>query len=65
MVPSSPRRPRVLPSEGRDDRTTHARSALQHQHPFDRRPSADGNVHRAALRTLPHIAETPDQSSAL
>jgi hypothetical protein len=49
MVPSPPRRPRVLHSEGRDDCTTRDRSALQHQHPFDRRHSADCNVHRAAL----------------
>ena len=49
VVPSSPRRPRNLQCEGRVDRTTHARSAAQLQHPFDRRPSADCNVHRAEL----------------
>lgn len=48
-MPSPPRRPRVLHPKGRDDRTIRARSVLKPQHPFDRRASADRNVHRAAL----------------
>jgi hypothetical protein len=64
-VPSPPRRPRVLHSEGRDDRTTRARSALTHQHPFDRRPSADCNVHRAALQNAGAASEEKHQTIAL
>ena len=65
IVPSPPRRPRVLHFEGRDDRTTRARSALTHQHPFDRRPSADCNVHRAALENTGAASEEKHQPIAL